>query len=320
MTFARIVFALVLSLSLDVSAKPKRTKVPRNGVLVLMWGGGKTAADAEKSVADFKARIPKSSVTPVVLRSDDVTGLKPGFHVAAIGVCPILKGRQLVEQLRIVSKGVYARLVPPQKALEGLACPAITFPAREFFFFPQGDGEDHEQVFEARTATSSGVLVGSLTVTVNTNGEYLTSWFEVSAELQDKKGEAVSSASIAKVKDARVDTFKGEGEALVLSATEYDGICPSARWYEEVFIEYRISVRKGEVQVKRSEAGREGGLCAPDAEGLTGEQLARKTAAWEQATAACKGKGAKACLEALSIAESEMYSEDEPERQPAGDD
>lgn len=309
MSLSRVVFVLVSFLALEGWAKPKRAKVPRNGVLVLMWGGGKTTADAEKSVADFKARIPKSSVTPVVLRSDDVTGLKPGFHVAAIGVCPILKGRQLVEQLRIVSKGVYARLVAPQKALEGLACPAITFPNREFFFFPRGDGEDHEQVFEARTATGTGVLVGSLTVTVNTNGEYLTSWFQVSAELQEK-GEAVSSASIAKVIDARVDTFKGEGDALVLSTTEYDGICPNVAWYEEVSVDYRISVRKGEVQVKRSEVGREGGLCAPDAEGLTGAQLARKTAAVEQASAACKGKGKKACLEALSIAESELSFDD----------
>ncbi|MBM4780918.1 MAG: hypothetical protein GQE15_24745 [Archangiaceae bacterium] len=320
MPFTRVAVALVLFVALEVSAKPKRTKVPRNGVLVLMWGGGKTAADGEKALADFKARIPKSSVTATVLRSDDVTGLKPGFHVAAIGVCPILKGRQLVEQLRIVSKGVYARLVPPQKALEGLACPAITFPNRDFFFFPQGDGEDHEQVFEARTATTQGVLVGALTVTVNTNGEYLTSWFEVSAELQDQKGSAVSSTSISKVMDGRVESFKGEGDALVLTATEYEGACPSARWYEELSVEYRIAVRKGELQVKRREVSREGGLCAPDAEGLTGEQLARKTAAVEQASAACKGKGAKACLEALSIAESEMSSEDEPERQPAGDD
>ncbi|MBL8936845.1 MAG: hypothetical protein JNM69_19960 [Archangium sp.] len=310
MSFTRIAVALVVSLALDVSAKPKRATVPRNGVLVLMWGGGKTPGDGEKALADFRARIPKSSVTATVLRSDEVAGLKPGFHVAAIGVCPILKGRQLVEQLRIVSKGVYARLVPPQKALEGLACPAITFPNREFFFFPPGDGEDHEQVFEARTATSQGVLVGSLTVTVNTNGEYLTSWFEVGAELQDQKGVATATASMSKVMDARVETFRGEGDALVLTATEYEGMCPSARWYEELSVEYRIAVRKGELQVKRREVSREGGLCAPDAEGLTGEQLARKTAAVEQASAACKGKGAKACLEALSIAESELSFDD----------
>lgn len=310
MALARIVVLLTVSLALDAAAGPKRPKVPRNGVLVLMWGGGKTPADAEKALADFKARIPKSSVPATVLRSDDVTGLKPGFHVAAIGVCPILKGRQLVEQLRIVSKGVYARLVPPQQKLEGLACPAITFPARDFFFFPPGDGEDHEQVFEARTATSGGVLTGSLTVTVNTNGEYLTSWFEVSAELQDAKGTALSSTSIAKVMDARVESFKGEGDALVLRATEYEGTCPSSRWSEELSVDYRIAVRKGELQVKRRELAREGGLCAPDAEGLTGEQLARKTAAVEQASAACKGKGMKACLEALSIAESELVWED----------
>lgn len=76
--------ALLLTLAL--------TAAPADGFIVIL-GGGKSTPDAEAAVRDWVEQAkwkPVVSVEgwPKVIASDEVAGLKPGFQLAVLGVCP----------------------------------------------------------------------------------------------------------------------------------------------------------------------------------------------------------------------------------------
>lgn len=89
--------ALIVALAL--SASPDSRLDSR----LLIIGGGKTKDAAEKALASLKkVSLPKPAPDfPKIIKSDGITGLKPGFWLTVFGACPLddLHGAL---QLRIV--------------------------------------------------------------------------------------------------------------------------------------------------------------------------------------------------------------------------
>ena len=78
---------------------------------LLILGGGKSPADA--AAAKSKLRVPKS-VTPAdgyprVVKSDDIQGLKPGFHIVVLGACAPDEWR--LDAMRTMFDGSYVRAI-----------------------------------------------------------------------------------------------------------------------------------------------------------------------------------------------------------------
>ncbi len=95
----------------------------------LVWGGGKTKADAEKWVkawsdasAPFQGLYTLPPGHPRVVESAKVKGMKPGFHVVLLGVCSSAELAPRLQLFKSIYAGTYARRVSGLPA----SCPAIT--------------------------------------------------------------------------------------------------------------------------------------------------------------------------------------------------
>ncbi len=85
---------------------------------MLIWGGGTTREEAEKSLAEFRAEeggwleyYKLAEGFPRVLESKTVPGLKPGFFVVALGVCPAKTSPSVLGVMKVSTPFVYARPV-----------------------------------------------------------------------------------------------------------------------------------------------------------------------------------------------------------------
>ncbi|MBL8951345.1 MAG: hypothetical protein JNK82_11240 [Myxococcaceae bacterium] len=84
----------------------------------LVWGGGKTKADAEKWVkawadasAPFQGLYTLPAGHPRIVESAKVKGMKPGFHVVLLGVCPAAELAPRLKLFKGIYAGTYARRV-----------------------------------------------------------------------------------------------------------------------------------------------------------------------------------------------------------------
>jgi ankyrin repeat protein len=89
-----------------------------SGMDVIIWGGGKRPAEAQKwlegwkaEAADYREWVKLAEGYPSVVESATVAGLKPGFHVALLGVCSPAQTRHALGVLKAFYPGVYARRV-----------------------------------------------------------------------------------------------------------------------------------------------------------------------------------------------------------------
>lgn len=126
--------ALALAFTIAHAAPPPAANLskPRTPkpLGVIIWAGGSSKAAGEAALADAKKNLPKDIVLapgyPKLVESKDVPGLKPGFHVAVVGVCTASKGGAVVSRLRESKDGVYQRRVAKHPSpLLALACPTI---------------------------------------------------------------------------------------------------------------------------------------------------------------------------------------------------
>lgn len=107
---------------------------PAEELDAVIWGGGKTRAEAEAALARWEAvgaaqrdRLSLSEQFPAIVTSQSVRGLNPGFHVVILGYCPRTETRTVLDFLRFHHPGAYARKVhsPTSQAV----CPRVTLPA-----------------------------------------------------------------------------------------------------------------------------------------------------------------------------------------------
>lgn len=89
---------------------------------VVILGGGKTPAEAERVARQFeKVKDSFADGFPKQVRSDDVPGLKPGFHLLVGGFCADKAGAlRAAKALAQTVKGVYTRTVT---AAQPESCP-----------------------------------------------------------------------------------------------------------------------------------------------------------------------------------------------------
>jgi hypothetical protein len=85
---------------------------------LLVWGGGKTPEDAEKSVADYKAKseagkwgtyVKLAAGFPMIVSSDKVPGLNPGFHVVVLGASDEGAGADALNMFKVLEASVYSK-------------------------------------------------------------------------------------------------------------------------------------------------------------------------------------------------------------------
>jgi hypothetical protein len=123
---------LALAMALALAPPPSSKATPKQKTAkplgVIIWAGGSTKAAGDAALADAKKNVPKDIALapgfPKLVESKDVPGLKPGFHVALLGVCKASKGNAVVSRLRESKDGVYQRRVAAHPSLV-IACPTM---------------------------------------------------------------------------------------------------------------------------------------------------------------------------------------------------
>lgn len=95
---------------------------PPEGV-ALLWGGGRTVEEGRAALADWEATAAAVDGWPTpapgyprLVESGRVPGLKPGFHVVLVGVCPAEAAGPVLAALRSASAGAWSRPVRAEPA------------------------------------------------------------------------------------------------------------------------------------------------------------------------------------------------------------
>lgn len=111
--------------------EPVKKEAPRIEGELLIWSGGKTRAEAERQQQDVVAYMEAlDSVLPLtseVLESARVPGLKKGFFIVVLGLCPKDKVSAPLGVLKAVNPEVYTRSVKytPSAELPEIKCPEL---------------------------------------------------------------------------------------------------------------------------------------------------------------------------------------------------
>jgi hypothetical protein len=224
--------------------------------VLLVWGGGRTAPEAEAAVKDYAERsgdwekvLQLAEGYPRVLRAADAPGLKPGTHVAVLGVCELQEG---------------ARLAPIFDALEPRAeSQEVTWPEQGAPPCPRlAEGWSFHGTALGRSRS------GDLRVTGfryhHTEGERQTrSWHLV---LSASKGgrPLVARMELTGSEDAELQTLEAQGGTVRMVEREVDPACPGAETFQVVERTWAFSLAGPQISVERPEEKTlEEGPCAP---------------------------------------------------------
>jgi hypothetical protein len=153
---------------------------------MIIWSGGRTGGEAQSQLESFKryAAALKDfiDVTPVLVESATVEGLKPGFFVVALGVCDEDAAGFPLKLFQAIEPAVYTRKVhySAKDAAEAPQCPA---PVK----IASGGNDDpvYWQLGEpVRSVTGSATLV-ALPFSYNwqEQGDFAREYFEVRMQL-----------------------------------------------------------------------------------------------------------------------------------------
>lgn len=130
---------------------------------MIIYGGGKTPADARAAYDEYVSRdqsrfgaagILSSPDYPRLLRSETVSGLRPGYFILALGVCDRAEGQRMVQRMSKLKQGIYGRVVrgvsracpsavklgQPPTAQQ--MCARFVFPSVEHEWPSESDDED----------------------------------------------------------------------------------------------------------------------------------------------------------------------------------
>lgn len=121
---------LLLAVPSGSRAEP-RGKSGAEPLQVIIMGGGPTPEDAAAALERFKAEAKDvASVArlaagfPAVRESDELEGLRPGFHIVTVGFCAQSETAELLDVLRPFYPGTYARRVKGVTP-DAPACPEL---------------------------------------------------------------------------------------------------------------------------------------------------------------------------------------------------
>jgi hypothetical protein len=99
-------------------------------VQVVIWGGGKTEAEAQAVLAEWERErealgkaVALAPGYPKIASSEEFPGLNPGYRVVVSAVCPGSRLKEPMKILQAFRAGAYAKAVKPKSGLA--ACPTV---------------------------------------------------------------------------------------------------------------------------------------------------------------------------------------------------
>ncbi|HVG58636.1 MAG TPA: hypothetical protein VNA24_08785 [Hyalangium sp.] len=224
---------------------------------LIVWSGAKTREDAESQEIAFMGYSTALSdilmLEPAVLESSKVEGLKPGFFVVALGLCPKDKVEQPLRIFQALYPDVYTRTVKYQVTSEtpALKCPELEEVTQ--------DARDEPVLWKLKGAerlTQKGkVLVGlAFSYRWDEAGDFARSYFAVKTIyllIDSKTRELVDSKVHEGPSDAtKLESFKQEDERIVSSLEYGDPPCdPSGDYFKAWRREVKASIARKGIQL-----------------------------------------------------------------------
>ena len=226
---------------------------------LFVWSGGATRAEAEAQKENFAAYQqvlePVLTLEPQVLESARIEGLKPGFFVVALGVCP-KKEMASLKVFQALAPEVYTRSVKyaPTQDLPALGCPQPVEAASN------DDGapvlwklERTERVVQGKNALV-GLIFG---YHWSQQGDFGSSYYNVKALYLgvDKKRRLMDSKTYSGPTDAtQLESLKSEEEQLVAEVKYGDPRCePSSDYFKGWRKSVRAALDKRKVKLTEGE-------------------------------------------------------------------
>ncbi len=265
---------------------------------LIIWSDGATDAAADQAIASWKSLGIVSSQPPVKLLSGGVSGLRPGFHVVVLGVCPVADGENLVRKIHSVSKaakGAYIRLVPLSAAIGHLTCPTITLPKQSWSL--DCDDTTHVLTREVSIKDHAYTVRVRATVTGSCNGESASSAWKATATLE-RGGRVIDKSSDGAPDWAKITALGSVGKSIVLESEDNSSSCATGTMFDSSSVRRIWSTKHGKLVLKSVVTDEQRGLCEPSHEGQSECQFASVYARFDAVKGSCT-KSAEACQKAL---------------------
>ncbi len=224
---------------------------------LLVWSGGKTRAEAESQREGLKAYLealdPVLKVKPEVMESARVEGLKPGFFVVALGVCPKDQVGAPLDVFQAIYPDVYTRTVTysPTGETPALGCPELESAATDSDDKPVRWGLEKT----ARVAQGGSTLVGlGFSYSWEEQGDFARSYFTVKTLyllVENKTRRLVDSQVYDGPSDATtLESLESKDGRLVSSVKYGDPPCsPSTDAFKGWRAEVKASIGKARINL-----------------------------------------------------------------------
>jgi len=249
-----IVLAALLkaTVSLAQAAPAPAPDAPKH--VLLVWGGGKTAAEGEAAAKDYRERaldwekvlqLPKGY--PRVMESSRVPGLKPGFHVAVLGVCKPEEGASLTAIIDALEPRAYGREVTWSEP-GPLPCPQLA----EFWSF-------HGSALAK--GKKGDLLVAGFRYQEQMGDSEVRSWHLVLSAF-DKRGKVLDSKMEFTGADfAEIERLEARGNKVVMQERQVNPACHGSPIFQVQRRTWRFHLDGQQVAVDSDERVVEEGDC-----------------------------------------------------------
>lgn len=212
-------------------AAPAKKEAPHIEGELLIWSGGKTRAEAERQRQDAAAYLEAlDSVLPLsseVVESARVPGLKRGFFIVVLGLCPKDKVTAPLGVLKAVNPEVYTRSV---KYTPGTETPALECPELESVASNSADEPVYWELERVESVEKGGQTLTALAFTYHWSevGDFARAYhsFKGIYLLVGKKRRLMDSKVQDGPSDAtNLESFSAEGERIVAALDYGDPPC-----------------------------------------------------------------------------------------------
>jgi hypothetical protein len=235
--------------------EPETQEVLRTEGELIIWSGGATQAEAEAQRKDFAAYQqvlePVLTLKPQVLESARIEGLKPGFFVLALGVCP---------KAETASLKVFQALFPEVYTRSVKYAPTLDTPALDCPLLEAATANDDNEPVRWRLERTGRVLQGKNTLIALTfdyqwdqQGDFASSFFNIKTLYfwVNAKRRLLDSKVYSGPNDAsRLESLQSESEQLVAEVKYADPRCdPSGDRFKSWKKRVRASIVKGKIEL-----------------------------------------------------------------------
>ena len=256
-----LVGMLLVLVGAPSSAGPRNAAPPLVRGEMVVWSGGKTRAEAERQLEGLKPYLkalePVLKFQPAVVESARVEGLKPGFFIVALGVCPKQQVEESLATFQAIYPDVYTRSVKyqPTDELPALECPELAVAATN-----DADQPVHWELEKAvRLKQGKHQLIGlAFTYRWEEAGDFARAYHDLRAVhllVEAKKRRLVDSELYDGPSDATtLRSFESEGKRLVSTVEYGDPVCePMGDSFQGWRVQVKASIAKSAIKLAETE-------------------------------------------------------------------